>query len=98
MAINFTVSVFQALVSDVLFRALVSGVLFQALVADNIRRYGEFPVPAIVRGGCFVAGGGSGVGGEASMHPCSLHRLGLVHGGNSGVGVRAERRVQCGRA
>lgn len=42
MAINFTLSVFRALVSDV---------LFQALVADNIRRYGEFPVPAIERGG-----------------------------------------------
>ena len=42
MAINFTVSVFRALVSDV---------LFQALVADNIRRYGEFPVSAIARGG-----------------------------------------------
>lgn len=48
MAINFTVSVFQALVSDV---------LFQALVADNIRRYGEFPVPAIARGGFLVADG-----------------------------------------
>ena len=56
MAINFTVSVFQALVSDV---------LFQALVADNIRRYGEFPVPAIVRGGFLVADGCSGVGGVA---------------------------------
>lgn len=56
MAINFTVSVFQALVSDV---------LFQALVADNIRRYGEFPVPAIARGGFLVAGGCSRVGGVA---------------------------------
>lgn len=52
MAINFTVSVFQALVLDV---------LFQALVADNIRRYGEFPVSAIARGGFLVAGGCSGV-------------------------------------
>ena len=53
MAINFTVSVFQALVSDV---------LFQALVADNIRRYGEFPVPAIAREGFLVADGCSGGG------------------------------------
>ena len=89
MAITFTVSVFQALVSDV---------LFQALVADNIRRYGEFPVPAIVRGGFLVADGCSGVGGVASMPPCPLHRPGLAHGGNSGGGVRAERRVQCGPA
>ena len=80
MAINFTVSVFQA------------------LVADNIRRYGEFPVPAIARGGFLVAGGCSGVGGVASMPPCPLHRPGLAHGGNSGGGVRAERRVQCGPA
>ena len=89
MAINFTVSVFQALVSDV---------LFQALVADNIRRYGEFPVPAIARGGFLVADGCSGVGGVASMPPCPLHRPGLAHRGNSGGGVRAERRVQCGLA
>lgn len=60
MAINFTVSV---------FRALVSEVLFQALVANNIRRYGEFPVPAIARGGFLVAGGCSGVGVHASMFP-----------------------------
>ena len=67
MAINFTVSVFQALVSDV---------LFQALVADNIRRYGEFPVPAIVRGDSWWRAGaqgwvlGSGWGGvHASMSP-----------------------------
>ena len=78
MAINFTVSVFQALVSDV---------LFQALVADNIRRYGEFPVSAIARGGFLVADG------EASMPPCSLHRPGLAHGGNSGVGVSV--RTSC---
>lgn len=58
MAINFTVSVFQALVSDT---------SFQALVADNIRRYGEFPVPAIARGGFLVAGGWGGV--HASMSP-----------------------------
>ena len=65
MAINFTVSVFQALVSDV---------LFQALVADNIRRYGEFPVPAIARGGFLVAGGCSGVGARewVGWRPC-LH-------------------------
>lgn len=63
MAINFTVSVFQALVSDT---------SFQALVADNIRRYGEFPVPAIARGGFLAAGGCSGVawgGVHASMSP-----------------------------
>lgn len=66
MAINFTVSVFQALVSDVLFQSScfcrpVSDTSFQALVADNIRRYGEFPVPAIARGGFLLAGGCSGV-------------------------------------
>ena len=58
MAINFTVSVFQALVSDV---------LFQALVADNIRRYGEFPVPAIAREGFLGGGGGRGGGGGGSV-------------------------------
>ena len=87
-----------------MFQALVSDVLFQALVADNIRRYGEFPVPAIARGGFLVAdgcsgvggvlgGGCSGVGGVASMPPCPLHRPGLAHGGNSGVGVRG--RTSC---
>lgn len=80
MAINFTVSVFQTSC----FRRPVSDTSFQALVADNIRRYGEFPVPAIARGGFLVTGGCSGV---ASMPPCPLHRPNLVHGGNSGVGV-----------
>lgn len=94
MAINFTVSVFQALVSDV---------LFQALVADNIRRYGEFPVPAIARGGFLVAGGCSGVGGVAPWVRAGSLGSGWLReeygcGGNSGVGVRAERRVQCGLA
>ena len=44
------------------FSRPVSDTSFQALVADNIRRYGEFPVPAIVRGGFLAAGGCSGVG------------------------------------
>lgn len=39
------------------FSRPVSDTSFQALVADNIRRYGEFPVPAIVRGGFLAAGG-----------------------------------------
>lgn len=42
------------------FSRPVSDTSFQALVADNIRRYGEFPVPAIVRGGFLAAGGCSG--------------------------------------
>lgn len=68
------------------FSRPVSDTSFQALVADNIRRYGEFPVPAIARGGFLVAGGCSGVGGEASMPPCPLHRPGLSCGWNSWVG------------
>ena len=89
MAINFTVSVFQALVSDV---------LFQALVADNIRRYGEFPVPAIVRGGFLVAGGCSGVGGVAPWVRAGSLGSGWLReeygcGGNFGVGVRG--RTSC---
>ena len=89
MAINFTVSVFQALVSDV---------LFQALVADNIRRYGEFPVPAIARGGFLVAGGCSGVGGVAPWVRAGSVGSGWLReeygcGGNFGVGVRG--RTSC---
>ena len=86
MAINFTVSVFQALVSDV---------LFQALVADNIRRYGEFPVPAIARGGFLVAGGCSGVAPwvRAGSLGSGWLREEYGCGGNFGVGVRG--RTSC---
>ena len=89
MAINFTVSVFQALVSGVLFQSScfsrpVSDTSFQALVADNIRRYGEFPVPAIARGGFLVAGGCSVVGVHASMSPPP-----------PGLGLRREFRGWC---
>lgn len=98
MAINFTVSVFRALVSVVLFQTPVFRRLSLTTYEDteNFRfrqsRAGDSWWLADARG--WVLGGGcSGVGGVASMPPCPLHRQGLACGWNSGVGVRV--RTSC---
>ena len=98
MAINFIVSVFQALVSDVLFQTPVFRRLSLTTYEDteNFRFRQSCAGDSWWRAGAqgWVLGGGcSGVGGVASMPPCPLHRPNLVHGGNSGVGVSV--RTSC---
>ena len=86
MAINFTVSVFQALVSDVLFQTPV----FRRLSLTTYEDTENFRFRQSCAGDSWWRAGARG---WVSMPPCPLHRPGLACGGNSGVGVRV--RTSC---